>query len=154
MIVEAQVTINGSKAAIWAAITNIENASEIISGIEKIEVLETPASGLVGLRWRETRMLFGKPANAEKWITDAAENEFYKTRAEDNGFVFLTTMSISESSGGITLTSSHDSRPQSIVAKLLSIPIGLLFKGVAKKALLQDLNDIKATVEQERSLEA
>jgi len=26
MIVEAQVTINGSKAAIWAAITNIANA--------------------------------------------------------------------------------------------------------------------------------
>ena len=60
MIVEAQVTINGSKAAIWAAITNIENAAEIISGIEKIEVLEKPANGLVGLRWRETRMLFGK----------------------------------------------------------------------------------------------
>ena len=67
MIVEAQVTINGSKAAIWAAITNIENASETISGIEKIEVLEKPANGLVGLRWRETRMLFGKPATAEKW---------------------------------------------------------------------------------------
>ena len=33
MIVEAQVTINGSRAAIWAAITNIENASETISGI-------------------------------------------------------------------------------------------------------------------------
>ena len=49
MIVEAQVTINGSKAAIWAAITDIENASEIISGIEKIEVLEKPANGLVGL---------------------------------------------------------------------------------------------------------
>ena len=105
MIVEAQVTINGSKAAIWAAITNIENASEIISGIENIEVLEKPANGLVGLKWRETRMLFGKPATAEKWITDAAENVFYKTRAEDNGFVFLSTMSISEgSNGGITLT--------------------------------------------------
>ena len=48
MIVEAQVTINGSKAAIWSAITNIENASEIISGIEKIEILEKPAGGLVG----------------------------------------------------------------------------------------------------------
>ena len=43
MFVEAQVTINGSKAAIWAAITNIQNASEIISGIENIEVLERPA---------------------------------------------------------------------------------------------------------------
>jgi hypothetical protein len=31
MIVEAQVTINGSKEAIWAAITNIEDASETIS---------------------------------------------------------------------------------------------------------------------------
>ena len=110
MIVEVQVTINGSKAAIWAAITNIENASETISGIENIEVLEKPANGLVGLRWRETRMLFGKPATAEKWITDAAENEFYTTRAEDGGFVFLSTISISESIGGITLTSSHETK--------------------------------------------
>src|SRR5437899_12222495 len=148
MIVEAQVTINGSKAAVWAAITNIENASETISGIEKIEVLEKPANGLVGLKWRETRMLFGKPATAEKWITDAAENEFYKTKAEDNGFVFLSTMSISESSGGITLTSSHDSKPQGIVAKLMSIPMGVFFRGVIKKALLQDLSDIKAAIEQ------
>jgi Polyketide cyclase / dehydrase and lipid transport len=148
MIVEAQVTINGSKAAIWAAITNIENASEIISGIENIEVLEKPANGLVGLRWRETRMLFGKPATVEKWITDAAESEFYKTRAESDGFVFVSTVSISESGGGITLTSSHDSKPQGIVAKLQSLPMGL-FKGVAKKALVQDLNDYKSAVEQE-----
>jgi hypothetical protein len=49
MIVEAQVTINGSKAAIWAAITKIENASETISGIENIEVLEKPSA-----LWRPT----------------------------------------------------------------------------------------------------
>jgi hypothetical protein len=47
----------------------------------------------------------------------------------------------------MTLTSSHDSQPQTIVTRLLSIPMGLLFKGVARKALLQDLNDIKAAVE-------
>ena len=147
MIVEVQVTINGSKEAIWAVLTNIENSAKIISGIKNIEVLERPANGLVGLRWRETRILFGKPATAEKWITDAAENAFYKTRAEDNGFVFLTTMTISESSGGMTLTSSHDSKPQSLSARLMSIPM-VLFKGVMKKALLEDLKDIKAAVEQ------
>ncbi len=151
MLVEAQVSINGSKAATWAAITNIENAAEIISGIENIEVVEKPANGLVGLRWRETRMLFGKPATVEKWITDAAENTFYKTRAEDNGFVFLSTMSISESSGGMTLTSAHETKPQGIVARLQSLPM-FLFKGVVKKALVQDLNDYKTTVEQERSI--
>src|SRR5262245_13601493 len=148
MIVEAQVTINGSKAAVWAAITNIENASEIISGIEKIEVVEEPPNGLVGLKWRETRMYFGKPATVEKWITDAAENEFFKTRAEDSGFVFLTTNRISDNGRGVTLTSVHDSQPQGIVAKLKATPM-FLFKGVIKKALLQDLNDIKAAVEQE-----
>src|SRR5215467_10991761 len=118
MIVEVQVTINGSKAAVWDAITNIENASKAISGILNIEVLEKPANGLVGLRWRETRILFGKPATVEKWITDAAEHEFYKTSAEDGGFVFLTTMRISDGSDGITLSESHESRPQGIVARL------------------------------------
>jgi hypothetical protein len=154
MLVEVQVTINGSRAATWAAITNIETASEIISGIENIEVLEKPANGLVGLKWRETRKLFGKSATADKWITDAVENEFYKTRAEDSGFVFLSTISISESGGGVTLASSHDSQPQGIAAKLMSIPMGLFFKGVAKKALQQDLNDYKAAVEREGSIAA
>jgi hypothetical protein len=147
VLVEVQVTITGSKPAIWAAMTDIENASKIISGIEKIEVVERPARGLVGLRWRETRMLFGKPATAEKWITDAAENEFYKTRAESDGFVFLSTMSLSGNDGRITLTSAHDSQPQTIAARLMSIPMVVLFKGVAKKALVQDLNDIKSAVE-------
>jgi hypothetical protein len=148
MLVEAQVTINGSKAAIWAAITNIENAAETISGIENIEVLEKPANGLVGLKWRETRMLFGKPATAEKWITDAVENEFYKTRAEDGGFVFLTTNRISAGSGGTTLTSAHETKPQGFGTRLKALPM-FLFKGMIKKAILQDLNDIKSAVEQE-----
>jgi hypothetical protein len=146
VIVEAQVIINGSKAAIWAAITDIENAAETIRGIERIEVVEKPANGLVGLKWRETRMLFGKPAAVEKWITDATENEFYKTKAEDGGFVFLTTNRISEGSGGMTLTSSHETKPQGFVARLKATPM-FLFKGMIKKAILQDLNDIKAAVE-------
>ena len=150
MIVEAQVTINGSKEAIWAAITQFEHAPEIISGIRQIEIVEKPESGIAGLRWRETRILFGKSATAEKWITDAVENEFYDTRAEDNGFVFVSSMRIAESPGGITLSSTHVSRPQGIVARLMSIPMGLFFKGVAKKALLQDLNDIKRAVERQR----
>jgi hypothetical protein len=146
MIVEAEVTINGSKTAIWTAMTDIENAAEIIGGIEKIEVLEKPANGFVGLKWRETRMYFGKPATVEKWITEAAENEFYKARAESDGFVFLSTMRISEGNGGMTLMSSHDSVPQGIAAKLKLLPM-VFFKGMVRKALLQDLSDIKSAVE-------
>ena len=46
MIVEAQVTINGSKAATWAAITSIENASEIINGFRVfVEPDRAPLNG-------------------------------------------------------------------------------------------------------------
>jgi len=154
MIVEAHVTINGSRAAVWAAISNIESASETIRGIEKIEVVEKPATGLVGLKWRETRILFGKPATVEKWLTDAAENEFYKTKAESDGFVFVCTKRISGSSGSVTLTETHETMPQGFVAKISSIPMVLFFRGVIRKALLQDLNDIKAEVEQKRLIPA
>lgn len=148
MIVEADVTITGSKAAIWAVMTNIANAAEIISGIEKIEVVEKPATGLVGLRWRETRILFGKPATVEKWITEAKENEYYTTRAEQDGFLFITTNRIAGSDGSVTLTGIHETRPQGFAARLKALPM-VFFKGVIKKAILQDLNDIKAAVERE-----
>jgi hypothetical protein len=146
MIVEAQVTINVTKTAVWTIITNIRNASEIISGIEKIEILNEPANGLVGLKWRETRMYFGKPATIDKWITDAIENKFYKTRAEMDGFVFLTTMTISENGVDIRLTSSHETKSQGIIAKIKSLPM-IFFRGMLKKTILQDLNDIKVAVE-------
>ena len=152
MIVEAQVIINNSsREAIWAVITDIENTPRILSGVQKIELLEKPPLGLVGLRWRETRLLFGKPATVEKWITEAVENEYYSTRAEDGGFVFLTAKRISEGQGGIILTECHESKPQSLVAMFMAIPMMLFFKGVIRNALLQDLNDLKSAVEQKAS---
>jgi hypothetical protein len=146
MTIEAQIIVEGTRASVWAAIADIENAATFISGIQTIEILKKPVTGLVGLRWKETRMLYGKPATVEKWITDAVENEFYKTRAEDGGFIFLTTKRLSQSDNGITLEESHESKPQSIKAKL-SIPMLFLFRGAIKKALLQNLTDIKSAVE-------
>ena len=147
MIIRAQTIINGSRAATWAAITDIENAARSITGIEGIEVFERPARGLVGMRWRETRMFSGKPATGEKRITEATEGEFYTTRTETDGFVFLTTKRLSGSDGEIVYSELHDSRPQGFVATLMSIPMSLFFKGMMKKLVMQELNDIKAVVE-------
>lgn len=146
MTVEAHLSIHASKAAVWAATTDIAHFAQLLSGVEKIEILERPATGLVGLKWRETRILFGKPAAVEKWITEAKEHEFYRTRAEQDGFVFITTNRLSGSDGNVTLTGVHETRPQGLAAKLKSLPM-VFFRGVIKKAILQDLNDVKAEVE-------
>ena len=146
MIVKAHIILNAAPTKIWNTITDIRNAAEIIKGIEKIEIINEPAKGLVGLRWLETRMYFGKPATVEKYIIEAVENKFYTSKAEADGFIFETTMSISETESGVTLTSSHDSKPLGIGAKIKSIPM-IFFKGMLKKLLLKDLTDINTAVE-------
>ena len=148
MLVEAQVTINGSKAAVWAVITDIENAAEIISGIEKIEIVEKPANGLVGLEVaRDPHSVRQAGYRGQVDHRCCRERVLQDQSRGCRILIFLTTKRISESGGGMTLTESHESNPQSIAAKLQSIPMRLLFKGVIKKYLLQDLNDIKAAVE-------
>lgn len=146
MLVEAQVTIKGSKAATWAAIADIERAAHIFSGIQKIELVEKPASGLVGLRWRETRMLFGEEATVEKWITEAVDQEYYKTRAESDGFIFLTTHRLEGRDSSVSVVGIHETIPATFLARLKGLPM-FLFKGVIRKAILLDLNDLKAAVE-------
>lgn len=151
MTVEAQITINANKAAVWAATTDIARFAELLSGVEKIEIVERPATGLIGLKWKETRILFGKPATAEKWITEAKDpavqlDGFYTSRAEQDGFVFITTNRVSGSDGAVVLTGIHETQPQGFTAKLKALPM-VFFKGVIKKAILQDLNDIKAVAE-------
>ena len=149
MVIETQVTINAPNAAVWTIISDIQLASKTISGIEQVEILEQPEHGLVGLKWRETRTLFGKTATEVMWITDATDNESYQTKAESHGCVYITTLSISGNPKGSALTMRHQIKPQVIVAKLLSPLMGCFLKGTIRKVMLQDLNDIKAAAERQ-----
>lgn len=146
MTVSASITINASRAAVWAATTDIARFAQLLSGVEKIEVVDKPATGLVGLKWKETRILFGKPATVEKWITEAKENEYYTTRAEQDGFVFITTNRVSGSDGQVVLTGIHETVPIGFAAKVKALPM-VFFKGVIRKAIMKDLEDIKKAVE-------
>ena len=153
MKVKVQISINASKESIWHVITNIENSTDTISGIEKIELLEQPADGIIGLKWRETRIMFGKTATEVMWITDAVENEFYQTRAESHGSIYISRLSISEGDGENRLTMEFKGEPQSFGAKLMYAITGFMFKGATQKALLQDLQDIKVAVEKQNNSE-
>ena len=147
MQVECEVAVSAKNEAVWAAITDHERWTEIISGIEKVEVLEKPEDGLVGFKWRETRTMFGKTATEEMWITEAVENSYYKTRAESHGCVYESTISVREEGEGCVLKMQFSGAPQGCLAKVLMVPMGFLFKRATIKALQQDLEDIKAAVE-------
>ena len=147
MKISTSVTINAPKEKVWSVVTDIENSHNVINGIEKLEVLEKPDSGLVGFKWRETRTMFGKTATEVMWVTDVEENAYYDVRAESHGAVYLSKIHLREDDGKTVLTMDFDARPQTIISKIMSFLMGFMFKGATKKALHQDLVDIKKSIE-------
>ncbi len=147
MNTQVQVTIAKPRADVWRVITDIDNSVNTISGIEKVEVLERPDEGLVGLEWKETRTMFGREATEVMWITEVKDGEWYRVRAESHGAIYLSTLSLDEVAEGTVLTMKFDAVPTSFGAKLMNATIGRLFVGATRKALQQDLDDIKAAVE-------
>ena len=144
--VEMHVDVAAPRQAVWAVTTDIENAADTIRAIERVEILERPAEGLVGLRWRETRTIFGKTATEVMWITEEVPGVRYRTRAESHGFVYVSALIVADHEGGTRLTMTHESTPQTLLARLMLLPM-LLFKGAMRKAIAQDLADIKARAE-------
>lgn len=147
MNISVDVAINGTKEKVWDVICDIDNAVENISGITEVEVLERPQEGLVGLKWREKRILFGREAEEVMWITHAKENEYYRTRAENHGAVYISNMIVSGVGDQTKLTMNFSGEAQGFVARIMSAVMGIFFKSSMVKAVKQDLEDIKAVVE-------
>jgi hypothetical protein len=144
---EARVIIASPREAVWERITDIENCADFISGIQQVRLRTKPEAGLVGLEWTETRTLFGKTATETMWITEAVEYEYYRTRAESHGAVYTSTSSLADVEGGTELTMRFGAVPVSLGAKVMALVMGRFVMGATRKALQQDLDDIKHDLE-------
>ncbi len=147
MRIQVDTTIRATREAIWQVITAIDQAQEHIEGIEKVEILERPESGIVGLKWRETRTLYGKEATEVMWITEAEENHYYQTRAESHGAVYISRLTITPAADHCILSMSFDSTAQTFGGHVMAVLFSLFFKGSTKKLLQKDLEDIKTAAE-------
>lgn len=147
MELKTNVQINATKEKVWSIISDIENSTDNISAIERIEILTPRTEGLLGLKWKETRTMFGKQATEVMWITDAKENEFYQTRAESHGAIYISRLWLEENTNGTLLSMSFNGEPQTTGAKFMSMVLGWMFKGATVKALKKDLEDIKMVAE-------
>ena len=120
MKIAASVHVDAPKEVIWKIITDVDNWEKNITAIESIEILERHDDNFIGLKWKETRTMFGKKATEIMWITHAEENSFYKTRAESHGAIYITTISITEKDNGCDLAFEFNGQPQSFGAKLMT----------------------------------
>ena len=148
MKLSVDIEIEKPKEDVWAVITDIENCDNFISAIIDLKILNKPENGLVGLKWQETRLMFGKQASEAMWITEAVENQYYATRAESHGSVYISRLSLSETGSNTLLTISFTAEAQKLLVKIVSACMGVFIKSSMKKALYKDLEDIKKYIEQ------
>jgi carbon monoxide dehydrogenase subunit G len=148
MQVSVSTDIKATPQKVWKVITDIENSKGRIKAIQGIEVLE-PAKGpsIVGLKWRETRTMFGKEATEVMWVTGVEEGKAYDVRAESHGAIYRTRLAVEPLEGGTRLSMSFHGQPVTFGAKLMWALMGFMMKGSMRKALQKDLEDIKAAVE-------
>ena len=147
MKAHAEVVIAAPRETVWSVVTDIQGAAATIKAIEKVAVLDTPPRGLVGLKWRETRTMFGKQATEVMWITAAEENSHYETRAESHGSIYRTRVLLAGRDGSTVLRMEFEGTPVKLGAKLAWGVMGFMLKGATRKALQKDLDDIKQAIE-------
>ena len=148
MELSESIEINSAREHVWSAITNIEHCGSWLSNVKKIEILnQATDDNIADVKWKETRDFCGREASEVMWITEFRELEFYCTRAESHGCVYLSKLSLKEHSGVTTLTMDFQSKPQSLVAKVLYALTTWLFIKSLVDAIQTDLTDIKKYVE-------
>lgn len=147
MNITVNVEIKSSKSKVWTAITDIDNCIDMISGIIDLKVIHKPEKGLIGLKWTETRKMFGKEVTETMWITDCKTNEFYCTRAENCGAIYSTKIMVTETDNKTQLTMNFSDSSDSFFVRMMSAIMSLFIKKSMIKMLEKDLSEIKAFVE-------
>lgn len=150
MAITVSEEIDAPRERIWRLITDIDSWADTISGIIDIDVIDRPDSGIIGLKWREKRVLFGKDAVETMWISAAETNNWYETTAKNHGAVYSTRLSLDDSLEGsndkVLLTMTFSAKPTTLLARLMSV-MSIMFNSTLRKMLQKDLADIRQAAE-------
>ena len=143
VVVEGQ--INARVEQVFAVMSDIPNAANMISGITKIEMLTEGAVG-VGTRWKETRLMFGKEATEEMGITEFIPNHSYVVESDSCGARYRTEIRFFAAAGGTKVRMDFGAKPQTLFAKVMQ-PLSWMMRGAILKCLEKDLADVKTICE-------
>ncbi|MEQ3515657.1 SRPBCC family protein [Pseudoalteromonas sp. BZB3] len=146
MNVQQSIIIPAKKEQVWRVISDIRHAHQHISAIKSLVIIEQPKEGLKGLKWQETRAIFGKDAAETMWITESQTNVFYKTKAQNHGCDYYSEMKIVEGKNQCELIMGFTGVPQSLFAKIMAKLMSRFMTEQLKKTMQADLKDIKSAV--------
>ena len=150
--IELRRPVGASADILWQVITDLEGAPDIVSGIDRIEMLAGAGSFGIGTRWRETRTMFGRSATEEMQITGVDEGQSYTVESHAAGADYRWTLSVfPEGERASQLAIVFGAEPRTAAAKVLASTVGRLFERSTRKAVRRDLDDMAAEAERRAS---
>jgi carbon monoxide dehydrogenase subunit G len=148
MDISCSKDISASAEKVWSIMTDLEGFPDTIGGIENVERLDGADGFEVGTTWRETRIMFGRTATEDMWVTELDPGHSYVVEANSHGAEYRTTQSVAPAGdGGSVLSMSFSANPTGTMAKVMSATVGRFFVNATRKAFEQDLADIAAAAE-------
>ena len=147
MTITSEIQIQASREKVFTGFTDFPSMEERIAGITKMEFLEKEGRAEVGMKWRETRVMFGKEATEVMWITALTANESYVVEAESHGMHYRSTYTFTEAEGGTNVSLEFSGEPQTFMARVMATLMFPFFKSATKQAFTKDLEDLKKILE-------
>lgn len=147
--IELTQQFRADPATVFAAATDFANYGKRVQGIVKVERLTPHASGL-GVRFRETRVMFGKEAAEVMEVVSWDPPRGYALECNSCGVLYRTEMTFAAKAGGTEMTMRTSAKALTFFAKLMS-PLGALMAGSMRKMLAKDLEQLAAAVDREHA---
>lgn len=144
--IEVHVEIAASPEAVWRVVSDVRNAAATVPAIRAIEVLAGPPEG-IGMRWRETRILFGREATEVMEIAEWNPPRSYLAIAESHGARYRSRVTVTPAASGTRLAFTFESQGVTATARILGALLAPFMKGAVRKAFRADLVAIKSHCE-------
>ena len=135
-------TLSAPPERAFELVTDLDGAAGRVRAIKRIEKL-VPGPTRVRTRWRETRVMFGREATEEMWVTGFEPCRRFEARAESHGCRYHSVYEFApEGPGRTRVTLTFGAEPVSFGAKLMA-PVAKMFMGSLRKCVEQDFDDLE-----------
>lgn len=140
--------IDAEPAVVWRIVTDIEGSADVLTNVLRVERLDDAETFGVGMRWRETRTMFGKEATEEMQVTEVDPGVSYTVVSDSGKTRYTSVVRVTPLDDDRSeLSMSFGAETSGIVTTILGATIGRLFQGATRRTLEQDLADLGTAAE-------
>lgn len=138
--------INAPVDRVYEQMTNLENWSDSIEGITKIEK-HTEGPVRDGTEFSETRVMFGKEHTERMTFANVKPNQGYTLVCDSCGMHYESAHSLTPMGDKTMLRMEMSAKAMTFTSKIISPITGAMMKGTMKKMINKDFDDLARACE-------